>query len=149
MKKYKTWILVADGARARILHNDGPGKGLSDLMNHEFAASHAPSRSFGTDKPGRGFARFGKSRHAKVPRIDYHTFEKQRFARDVAAMLDAAEAQGKFDRLVLVAPAKTLGELRRVMGAASLDKVTAELGKDLTHVPVRGLEHHLNKVMLV
>lgn len=149
MKKHKTWILIADGARARILSNDGPGKGLSEPMNHELAASHAPSRSYGTDKPGRGFASFGKSRHAKAPRIDFHTFEKQRFARDVAAMLDAAEAKGAFDRLVLVAPAKTLGELRRVLGAASLDKVTAELGKDLTHVPVHDLEQHLDKVMVV
>ncbi|MHA1598135.1 MAG: host attachment protein [Alphaproteobacteria bacterium] len=149
MKKHKTWVLVADGARARILHNDGPGKGLSDSMNHGFAATHAPSRSFGTDKPGRGFASVGKSRHAKVPRIDFHTFEKQRFARDVAAVIDAAEAKGAFDRLVLVAPAKTLGELRKSMGAASLSKVTAELGKDLTHVPVNDLEGHLNKVMLL
>jgi len=149
MKNKKTWILVADGARARILHNDGPGKGLSDSMNHGLAASHAPSRSFGTDKPGRGFASVGKSRHAKVPRIDFHTFEKQRFARDVAAMLDAAEAKGAFDRLVLVAPAKTLGELRRTIGAACLNKVMAELGKDLTHVPVHDLESHLDKVMMV
>jgi hypothetical protein len=26
-KKIRTWILVADGARARLLVNDGPGKG--------------------------------------------------------------------------------------------------------------------------
>src|SRR5262249_34094570 len=28
MKPTRTWILIADGARARILRNDGPGKGV-------------------------------------------------------------------------------------------------------------------------
>ena len=35
MQKKVTWILVADGARARVLMNDGIGKGLQAAVNGE------------------------------------------------------------------------------------------------------------------
>ncbi|WP_428543039.1 hypothetical protein [Profundibacter sp.] len=31
MKTRRTWILIADGASARILENTGPGTGLNEL----------------------------------------------------------------------------------------------------------------------
>ena len=37
MQKRVTWILVADGARARVLMNDGVGKGLQPTVDGEMA----------------------------------------------------------------------------------------------------------------
>ncbi|MBF0246794.1 MAG: host attachment protein [Alphaproteobacteria bacterium] len=148
MKPRITWILVADGARARIVRNEGPGKGLSAALDYEFAASHAPTRDFGADKPGRSQGGGGAS-HAKAGKVDWHTFEKQLFAQEMVKVLDDAHGKGAFDSLVLVAPPKTLGELRKGMNGKLSEVVRAEVGKDLTHLNLHDLAEHLADAILL
>ena len=148
MKKVITWILVADGARAHVVKNEGPGKGLAAVMDHDFAAPHPPSRDFGTDKPGRGFESSDGSRHGKEPRIDFHTYEKTRFAKDIAQMLEQAAGLDLYDRLVLVAPPKTLGDLRKGLGVQAMSRVSGDLAKDLTHLDIHELSGHLDHLVV-
>ncbi|MCK5444442.1 MAG: host attachment protein [Rhodospirillaceae bacterium] len=145
MKNRKTWILVADGARARIVENNGVGKGLEPALNYEFAASRAPSRVIGTDKPGRG--KGGGSHHVMDPKVDWHTFEKHLFAGAMADFLEKADNSRDFDALVLVAPPETLGQLRKRLNPNVKGKVTAELGKDFTHLNLHDLGKHLGNVI--
>ena len=37
MKKTVTWVLIADGAQARVLENTGPGKGLRQVEGLDFS----------------------------------------------------------------------------------------------------------------
>lgn len=147
MKPRKTWILVADGARARIFEQNGQGKGLEPALSFDFAASHAPSSDFGADKPGKGQGGGGTAGHAKPSKVDWHTFEKHLFAKDLAKALDGALGTALFDDLVLVAPPKALGELRLALGDGVKARVSGEVGKDLTHVPVHELGGHLTDVV--
>ena len=48
-----------------------------------------------------------------------------------------------YDRLVLVAPAATLGELRKALNAHATDRLAAEIAKDLTNLPEHELPKHL------
>lgn len=147
MKPRKTWVLVADGARARVLESAGPGCGLVAALNFDFAASRAPSRDYGSDRPGRGQGAGGTAGHAKPSKVDWHTFEKHLFAKELATALTAALGENAFDDLVLVAPPKALGELRLALGDALKARVTGEVGKDLTHVEVHDLAAHLGDVV--
>lgn len=147
MKPRKTWVLVADGARARVLQNTGPGTGVTAALDFDFAASHAPSRDFGSDKPGRGQGAGGTAGHAKPSKVDWHTFEKHLFAKELAAALTDALNKKAFDDLVLVAPPKALGELRMALSDAVKSRVVGELGKDLTHVEIHDLGAHLGDVV--
>lgn len=147
MKPIRNWIVIADGARARILENDGPGKGLTLLPAEERHHAHKPSREIDADRPGRTHDRQGPGRHAMEPPSDAHRIEKRRFAEELAARLDTAGQTGSYDRLVLVAPAKTLGDLRSALGKESLARVHAELSKDLTHVAEQDLAEHLSTVI--
>ena len=147
MRKRTTWILIADGARARIVLSEGWSSGLRRALDHDFAASRAPTRTYGADKPGRTFESADGSRHALEPRVDWHQYEKHLFAVSMAKVLDQAAERGVFDRLVLVAPPKTLGALRAALKPRTRKMVIAEVGKDLTHVPVRGLAEHLRDVV--
>ena len=61
----------------------------------------------------------------------------------MAKILDQAAQKEAFNRLVLVAPSKTLGELRRALGKTAHEKITAEINKDLTGVPTHELPAHL------
>lgn len=149
MKAKKTWVLVADGARARVLVNEGPGTGLVPALNHEFAASHAPNSVRGTERPGKSSGAAGGTGHAVASKVDWHDFEKARFARDVAAVLDGAAGRGAFDRLVLVSPPKTLGALRKELKSATRERITAEVGKDLTHLALHDLAPALEKDVLL
>lgn len=147
MKTRKTWVLVADGARARILQNDGPGAGLAPALDFDFAASHAPSRDFASDKPGKGQGSGGGAGHAKASKVDWHTYEKHLFAKDLAKALAGALQNAAFDDLVLVAPPAALGELRGALADAVKARVSGEVGKDLTHVSVHELPGHLADVV--
>ncbi len=147
MQAIRTWIVVADGAAARILENTGPGKGLAPVSDGEMQGSRAATREVGSERPGRVHDRKGPGRHAMAPRADWHEQEKQDFLKAVAARLDAAAAEKVFDRLILIAPAKALGELRAALGRGATAKVTGELSKDLTKIPTRALPGHLDELI--
>jgi len=146
MKKKVTWILVADGARARILKSEGPGKGLQPAVGEEFRHELPRTHEMGTDRPGRVHESATVVRHAIEP-VDWHRFEKEKFAKEMAKILDKAAAAGEFERLVLVAPPRTLGDLRGALAAATKKKVTGELDKDLTQVTLGELPEHLAGVL--
>ncbi len=147
MQKKVTWILVADGARARVLRNDGIGKGLQPAIDGEIARPVPPTRELGTDRPGRAQQRGTSGRHAIQPHLDWHRFEKEKFGKEMAALLDAAAERGAFQRLVLIAPPRTLGDLRAALGTKARALIHAEIDKDLTHVTIHELPDHLTRVV--
>jgi protein required for attachment to host cells len=149
MKPTTTWILIADGARARIFANDGPGKGIELVEGATFDADHRPDREIASDKPGRTFESVGATRHAIQPHHDPHRELKRAFSERLAAMLDEKLAAKAFDRVVLVAPPVTLGDLRSALSAHVKAAVYAELDKDLTKTPAHELPQHLAAVMAV
>ena len=109
MKKTVTYVLVADGARARIYVNEGPGKGLQAVSGATHKADlHHHSRDVKSDKPGRAIDAGTGQRSAMEPSQDWHRFEKHKFAREMAKVIDAAAANKAFDRLILVAPPTTI-----------------------------------------
>jgi protein required for attachment to host cells len=146
--KKTTWVLVADGARARILANEGPKTGLVPVPGTARNNPIPKTTELGSDRPGRSFASTGDgSRSAMEPRVDWHEFEKLKFAKQIASLLDTAASDGDFDNLVLVAPAVTLGELRASLNDHTRAKVSGELAKDLTKHPLADLPSHLDSVM--
>jgi hypothetical protein len=91
MAKKKTWILVADGARARIFINEGPGTGLRGLAGADYEADHRPTHEIGVERPGRTQESLGDgTRHAYAPRVDWHEYEKHLFAKEMARVIDQA-----------------------------------------------------------
>lgn len=144
--KKTTWVVIADGARARILANAGPNTGLVPVPGTARSQPTPKTSDLGSDKPGRSFSSVGDSRSA-VDNSDWHAFEKQKFAHEIAGLLDAACTAGDFDALVVVAPPETLGELRHSLHAATRAKVTGELAKDLTKHALADLPGHLDGLM--
>lgn len=150
MKPKKTWIVVADGMHARILRQDKRGAPLSPAFDHEMVepAVHGFSRDLKSDAPGRTFDAAGSGgRHAMEPRIDPKTHEKQLFARRVAAVINEAASRRTFDQLVLVAPPKTLGELRTQLGDLAKKLIIGEIDRDLVKTPAPELPRHLSDVL--
>ena len=149
MKPIITWILIADSARARLFFNDGPGHGVKLVSDEVIRGLNLPGREIMSDRPGRTFDSVGAGRHAKEPRTDPRNVEKRSFAHELAAMLDDGLKQGKFERLVLVAPPRELGYLRAELSPAVRKRVSAELDKGPTGVPPSEILDHLGAVMAV
>ena len=149
MKPIQTWIVVADGARARIFSHKGPGKPLEQVLDQDFIGDKRPAHDLGTDRPGRSHQRMGAVHHAMEPHEDLHQLEKRNFAKRVAKILDEATQKKTMDRLVLIAPAKTLGDLRAALSKQTMGLVTAEATKDLTHVSLKELPSHLDQLIVI
>jgi protein required for attachment to host cells len=149
MKPIKTWILIADGARARIVINDGPGRGVREVEDAQFSASHLPDREIDADRPGRTFDAGGDGRHAKVPKTPSHRHREQQFAGQLADYVDNGLTQGLFDRLIVVAAPGMLGDLRAKLSNPVKQVLLAELSKDLTHLPDHELAPHLEETLNV
>lgn len=149
MKPITTWILIADGARARVLENTGPGKGVAEVAGLEFTDERLRSRDIMADRPGRAFASAGDGRSAMERPTDPVEKRQSDFARSLAAKLDRKRRQKAFDRLVLVAAPAALGHLRGALSPQLRELVTAELAKDLTKVPNPEIPRHLEDVLVV
>lgn len=147
MKAIKTWILVADGSRARAVVNSGPNTGLKPLGEKMFAAGSLPAREIGSDRLGRVYDRKGPGRHSVMPHTDLQVLEKTRFAKEVAALVNKAADAKRFDRLVLIAPAKTLGDLRAAINGHARERVVDEVVHDYTHLSLPELEDILSARM--
>ncbi len=143
MKPIKTWILVADAAQARIFENQGPGKGLHELPGEAVSQTIPPTRDLGTDRPGRTHGSSGSERHSMAPRADWHEQTKENFAKALGTHLNDAHINQSFDRLILVAPPKTLGQLRDTLTTQTANVVTAEINKDLTTHTQEDIEKHV------
>lgn len=144
MKTGKTWVLIADGARARLVAAEGHGKGLQLIEKLEFSADHSPNRELLPDKSARVF-----ESHGVEPKTDPHRELKRDFAKEIAEALDANVACNEFDKLVVVASPVTLGDLRRALSEAVKAKVIAEVSKDLTKVPNHEIARHIEDLILI
>jgi protein required for attachment to host cells len=141
-----TWILVADGAKARVLARHGSHGPLEAASNLCFAEPEArlPTRDVGADRPGRVHESANAARHAMEPRVDWHRFAKEQFARGIATALEAAAQNNLYEELILVAPPQALGDLRQALGRHTKALVTGEIAKDLTNLPDHELPAHLD-----
>lgn len=149
MKAVKTWILVADAARARVFLNDGPGHGITELTAHGLESDLKPSRDINADRPGRSFDSGGQGRHAMEPSTDPNRHQKFCFAKEVASMIAKAHHARSFDRIVMIAPPSTLGDLRSALPKTVAGAVHGEIAKDLTYLNAKDLAGHLGDVLAV
>jgi protein required for attachment to host cells len=143
MNHSKTWYVVADGGRARIVQERDGQESFETREEFISADIHRHTHELGTERPGRARESGASARHAVQPRQDLHQADKRNFAHEIAAMLNAASARDEFDCLVLIAPAHPLGDLRQALDAPTQRKITAQLQKDLTNVPDADLMQHL------
>jgi protein required for attachment to host cells len=145
MKVTPTWILISDGAEARVYDYHGPKHKLSVVEGANFSHINEPSRELTASERGRVSQSNSGPRSSPIWTQDPHEQEKQKFARELAEFLESKTH--KFERLVLAAPPKMLGYLREHLSKKQLSKTIASIDKDLTNASEDGLERHLQGVI--
>lgn len=140
----KTWILVADAAQANAWEAGGRDGPLSPVADFRLAAgdTHGFARDLKSDRPGRAFSSTDNRRSAMEPPHDPHEQAKARFTDEVAARLDEACRQQRFSRLVVAAPPRMLGILRKSYGGTLERCIAGDIDRDLTKAtPAEILDH--------
>jgi len=135
-------VFVGDGQKALFLRNIGDAKFPNLKTEQVFTEPDPPTHEQGTDRPGRTFASAGNRRSA-MGTTDWHELEKERFAGHVASALQRLVRAEKVKAVVIVAPPRTLAELRHAFGADVKNRIIAEVDKDLTNHPIWDIEKHL------
>ncbi|MGH6771849.1 MAG: host attachment protein [Xanthobacteraceae bacterium] len=136
------WVVVCDGAKALVLENAGDAKFLNLKTRQVFEHEAAKTREQGTDAPGRAVNSVDGRRSA-MEQTDWHEQEEQRFLRKLAGHLEAAINGGQAKSLVIVAPPRALGVLRRAYSQTVRNALSAEVDKDFVKLPVHEIEKHL------
>lgn len=148
MKPIRTWVLIADGATARILENDGPGHGLTAIEGLVFHGDHSATHDLVSDREGRSFSSHGSGRSAIDSHSDPHRDLKTKFAHQLADLLARGLEQNSYERLIIVAPPVRLGDLRAAISDRVRAKVVGEVAHDLTKIPNGEVAEHLKHVLI-
>lgn len=131
-------VLIADGRRARFLRNKGNALHIELITERELEQENPPTREQGTDRAGRYLGPDRVSRSA-VEQTDWHQQAEERFAVAIADVLYGMAHEHAFDHLIVVAPPKVLGKLRKVFHQEVATRVAGEMPKDLTSLSVTEL----------
>jgi len=132
-------VLVADGRKSLFLRNEGDEEYLNLVVEDQRAQAGLEDRDLKSDAPGRAMSQVG-GRQSTMEEPDYHQIEEDRFAKDTAALLSKRVQQSEFEQLIIVAPPRTLGELRQHYDKAVEAKIVAEIDKDLVNHPIDKVE---------
>lgn len=147
MKPTVTWVLLADGAQAKVFAHSGPGTGLTPVQDLLFEEEPLQAREIMSDKPGRSFSSNGSGRSSMEYSSDPVQVREARFVKSVAEALDRKYQQSAFSRLIIAAAPTALGDLRGVLSNGLKDAVIAEMPKDLTNLPTPQLEKHFGDLL--
>jgi len=132
-------ILVGDGQKALFLRNKGSAQQVVLEVEQILEQDNPATREQGTDRPGRAAGSVGVARSA-VEEVDWHHIAKERFADEIAEALYRHAHENHFAKLVIIAPPKILGNLRKAFHSEVTDRIIGEIPKELTAHPVPQIE---------
>ena len=138
-----TWILVADGSRARLFEQERPDDGrLVPLQSWANPALRLRAESLACRTLGRA----SKGHIGSVsfePRTSLKEREHERFAHELAQHLADGVRGGRCEALVLIASNSMLGSVRHALPAQAVKRVQWSAAVDLTRLDGRELRERI------
>lgn len=125
------WLVVANAARARILEETGHAKSYVERADLVHPASRNKGTDLGADRAGHAIGS-GSAGTAYTSRTSPRERERDRFAREVAEMLNQAIASGDCAGWVLAASNPFLGHVKSHLTPNARKALLATLPDDLT-----------------
>jgi len=139
---WKSWVVVCDGTKALVFSNEGDAELLNLKALDIRVEADPPTRDQGTDRPGRVHQSQGQSR-SSLEATDFHAGVEEHFIMDLAGRLDKAAENHEVKHVILVAPPKAMGILRKHLSPALQALVRGEVVKDFAQLSTAEIEKHL------
>ncbi|MGY3488757.1 protein required for attachment to host cells [Bradyrhizobium sp. USDA 4011] len=137
-------VFVGDGRKALFLRNDGDAISPNLRAEEVFEDVNPSTHDQGSDRPGRMSEAALPGRRSALETTDWHDIEEHHFARKVAAAMEKLVRTSRAKALIVVAPPRTLAELRNSFHSDVKACIVAEINKDLTKIPISEIERHLD-----
>jgi protein required for attachment to host cells len=137
-----TWVVVANAEHARVLEERHPGAPLQELADWDRRPGEEDRRR------ARHEARVQEQRFGRptVNPKDFAFETEEKFISLFADELRRAAVPGRYERLLLIAPAKTLGILRKELGDVGARRIERTLTCDCVQEDVEALEDRVRKL---
>lgn len=137
-----SWVLVADAARAQLYAHAAGGE-LVLVGEFSHPQSRLKEHEMRTDRPGR--LQGANSGHGAEEPHAAKQHEVENFAAELAQALERGRTQHAYEHLVIAAPAHFHGILTQRLSAPVREKVSANIEKDYTQLPVKDLRVRLSE----
>ncbi len=132
-------VLVTDGRKTLFFRNHGDENQI-DLRTEAFDEREDLSDGeMKTDAAGSSKQSFGFGRPA-LGETDFHQLEEDRWAQAAAERVNERVLRNNFDQLVIVAPPKTLGLIRKKLHKEAERRLVREIPKEMTRRPIPDIE---------
>jgi protein required for attachment to host cells len=131
----ETRVIVADNARARIFGSDSTINALREMEDFIHSGARLSGRDIDADAAGKSRNPHGALDHASSAT----EHEMEVFARSLARRLKELHNDKHFEQLILIAPPKFLGLLRRELPGPLDQLVDRCIDKDLTTAKVEDI----------
>ncbi|TAL84938.1 MAG: host attachment protein [Rhodanobacter sp.] len=123
-----TWVMVADGAEARLFHNVGSSTRVSLRQVKLLQPEDLPDDGPAGHRP---------------PESDDQATDEATFAKQLARRLNAAALKNEYEYLVLMADPQTLGQIRPQLHKQTARRIVMEVAKTFTNSPVEDIQDAL------
>jgi len=132
-------VLVTDGRKTLFFRNQGDQNQI-DLRTEAFdEREDLPNTELKSDAAGSNAQSGGFGRPA-YEETDFHQQEEDRWAQTAAETVNKRVLKNNFDQLVIIAPPKTLGLIRKKLHKESERRLVCEIPKEMTGRPIPDIE---------
>ena len=132
-------VLVTDGRKLLFLRNHGDENQIDLRTEAHDERADLSDTELKTDAPGTSFQSFSSGR-SSYEETDFHQQEEDRWVKDAADDLKKRALRNDFEALVIIAPPKALGVLRKDLHKEVERRVVATYNKEMTDRPVSDIE---------
>ena len=132
-------VLVIDGRKTLFFRNHGDVNQIDLRTEAHDEREDAKDSDMKTDAPGANQQSGGYGRPT-YEETDFHQLEEDRWAKQAAEAVNKRALTNDFDALAIIAPPKTLGELRKSLHKEAAKRVVCEISKEMTGHTIKDIE---------
>lgn len=135
-------VLVTDGRKTLFFRNHGDVNQIDLRTEAHDERQDLSDGEMKTDAPGSTHqsAGYGRSTYEET---DFHQLEEDRWAKSAAEDVNKRALSNDFAALAIIAPPKTLGELRKQLHKEAARRVVCEIPKEMTGHTIADIEELL------
>ena len=133
-------VLVTDGRKTLFFRNHGDENQIDLRTEAHDEREAAPDREMKTDAPGTQGQSAGYSGRVAYDETDFHQLEEDRWAHSAAEEVNKRVLNNDFEALAIIAPPKTLGEIRKKLHKEAERRIVCEIPKEMTGRPTPDIE---------
>jgi protein required for attachment to host cells len=134
-----TLVLVTDGRKTLFFRNEGDQNQIDLRTEAVDEREDLDDKDMKTDAPGTVQQSAGYG-HSTYEEVDFKQQEEDRWAHSAAEEVNRRALQNDFEALAIVAPPRTLGEIRKKLHKEAERRIVCEIPKEMTRRPIPDIE---------